>query len=169
MAARRLALIDHHTLAELAAGYRGSVDPIERSHWHIVWLYHQHGNADKVATMSGYSPSWVRLLIRRYNDKGEAALKDLRHGNPGSKAILTKEEEKELELLLGSEAAGLGLWTGPKVAAWISGKIQRKVSNVTGWKYLNLLGYSQQLPRPRHRDAASQEEQEQFKKKSRKR
>jgi transposase len=162
-------MVEHHTLAELARGYRSSVDPVERSHWHIVWLYHQHRNADTVAAMVGYTPSWVRTLIKRYNDLGEAALKDLRHGNPGNKAILTKEEEQELELLLGSEAAGLGLWTGPKVAAWISEKIQRKVSNVTGWKYMTRLGYSQQLPRPRHRDAASREEQEQFKKKSRKR
>ena len=58
-----------------------------------------------------------------------------------------------------------GLWTGPKVAAWISETLQRRVSDVSGWKYLKRLGYTLQTPRPQHQAAATPEAQQTFKKK----
>jgi transposase len=166
MPAKRIELIAHHSLGELEAGYRGSADPIERSHWHIVWLYKQHRKAEVVAGMVAYSPGWVRAVVKRYNELGEEGLKDLRHDNPGNARILNEQQEAALVEALAKEAEGLGLWTGPKVAAWMSKKIKRKVSKVTGWSYLVRLGYSLQVPRPHHRDGASPQEREGFKKSS---
>ena len=58
----------------------------------------------------------------------------------------------------------MGLWTGPKVAAWISETLQRPVSDVSGWKYLKRLGWTLQTPRPQHQAAAPPDEQQAFKK-----
>ncbi len=159
-------MVEHHSLSELEAGYRGSGDAIERSHWHIVWLYHQYRNADVVADMVAYTSGWVRTVVKRYNQLGEEGLKDMRHDNPGNSRVLSEAQEAELQRALGSEAEGLGLWTGPKVAAWISKKAKRKVSKVTGWQYLNRLGYSLQTPRPHHQEGASPEQRQHFKKSS---
>ena len=164
MASRRLGIVEHHSLEELEAGYRGSSDPIERSHWQIVWLYKQYGNVDQVAGLVAYSRSWVRTMVKRYNEYGEAGLKDLRHDNPGNPRLLSPAQEADLNKALEKEALGLSLWTGPKVAAWMGKKTKRKVSKVTGWKYLVRLGHSLQVPRPHHRDGASPQEQQKFKK-----
>jgi transposase len=132
----------------------------------MVWLYKQHGKVENVAQMVGYGSGWVRKIIKRYNQHGEEGLKDLRHDNPGNPRLLTPGQEADLNKALEKEAEGLSLWTGPKVAAWIAKKTKQKVSKVTGWKYLVRLGHSLQVPRPQHRDAASPEEQNQFKKSS---
>ena len=62
-----------------------------------------------------------------------------------------------------------GLWTGPKVADFLSNILGKKVSKVTGWHYLINMGFSLQVPRPAHEKRATPEEQEAFKKKSLKR
>jgi transposase len=168
MSKKRVEWVKHVSLEELEEGYRQSSDGIERSHWQIVWLYGRYKNADKVAEQVGYSAVWVREIVKRYNQLGIEGLKDLRHGNPGQEPILNQAQEEALVKTLEKDAPGLGLWTGPKVATWISQKTKQKVSDVTGWQYLKRLGYSLQVPRPQHRKAATPEEQATFKKNSRK-
>ena len=60
---------------------------------------------------------------------------------------------------------GGGLWTGPKVAQWMTVKLNRPVSPQRAWDYLQRLRMSKQTPRPRH-TRASAEDQEDFKKNS---
>lgn len=164
MASKRIELAKHMSIQALGQGYRSCSDPIERSHWQIVWLYGQYGNADKVAELVAYSAIWVREIVKRYNRMGVAGLKDLRHENPGQARVLSQAQEKALAKALQKETEGLGLWTGPKVAQWIKQTTKQKVSAVTGWLYLCRLGYSLQVPRPQHQQAASPEEQVAFKK-----
>ncbi len=59
-----------------------------------------------------------------------------------------------------------GLWTGPKVALYLSEILGKKISKVTGWKYLIAMGFSLQVPRPAHEKRATPEECEAFKKNS---
>ena len=59
-----------------------------------------------------------------------------------------------------------GLWTGRKVARWISGRIGRTVSPQRGVEYLRRLDLTRQLPRPAN-PKASLYEQARFKKSSR--
>ncbi len=164
MSRKRIGLVKHLSVEELEIGYRNSNEAIERSHWQMVWLYGRYGNADKVAEQVGYSAIWVREIVKRYNRLGVEGLKDLRHDNPGQERILSQTQEEALVKTLEKDAPGLGLWTGPKVAAWITQKTKQKVSAVTGWQYLRRLGYTLQVPRPQHRKAATQEEQTNFKK-----
>lgn len=137
-------------MEELERAYRSCSDAIERSHWQMVWLYKQHGKVDIVASVMGYGRLWVRTIIKRYNQDGAEGLKDLRHDNPGNPRLLSATQETDLQKALEQEAAGLSLWTGPKVALWLSKKTKQKVSKVTGWKYLVRLGHSLQVPRPHH-------------------
>ena len=55
-----------------------------------------------------------------------------------------------------------------RVRKWLRGyprTLQRRVSDVSGWKYLKRLGYTLQTPRPQHQAAATPEAQQTFKKK----
>ncbi len=70
-----------------------------------------------------------------------------------------------LSEVLGGPAPDGGLWTGPKVAAWIEEKTGTKTHPQRGWVYLKRLGFSLRRPRPRHAKA-DPEEQETFKKTS---
>lgn len=160
----RLKLANHTTLEDLEKGYRQAQDPIERSHWQIIWLFHQHHDAYTVASMTAYCADWIRKLVGRYNEFGLEALKDLRHQNPGNTRILTLEQEQALEQALLEKTKGKSLWTGREVAKWIEAITGRKTSVVTGWTYLKRLDYSLQTPRPKHLKSASETEREAFKK-----
>jgi transposase len=59
-----------------------------------------------------------------------------------------------------------GLWTAPKVAAWIAERTGMTVDASTAWRAMRRLGFTLQVPRPRHRGAATAEEQAAFKKSS---
>ena len=166
MSRPRLILADHFSLEELETKYRQALDPIARSHWQIIWLFHQYQNADTVAELTAYTDNWIRTLIKRYNQHGEQALGDRRHNNPGEPRLLSLEQQAELLRALNEPAHGQSLWTSPRVAAWIEEKTGRKVSKMTGWKYLKRLDQSLQVPRPKHQKAASDEAQAEFKKNS---
>ena len=56
-----------------------------------------------------------------------------------------------------------GLWTGRKVARWITGRIGRTVSPQRGVEYLRRLDLTRQVPRPAN-PKASLYEQARFKK-----
>ena len=167
MSRPRLTLHPHQTNQELEHAYRTATDPIERSHRHIIWLYAQRGNADAVATLTAYSAAWVRELVKRYNRDGPTALRDLRHDNRGEGRLLAPNQQEALREALGRSAPDAGLWTSAKVATWIEATTGQAVSVVTGWKYLRRLEHTLQVPRPRHRDSATPEQREAFKKSSR--
>src|SRR3712207_8306454 len=47
-----------------------------------------------------------------------------------------------------------GLWSGPKVAAWMARRLGlRKVHPQRGWEALQRIGWSPPAPRPRHAQA----------------
>jgi transposase len=104
------------------------------------------------------------VIVHRYNEKRLDGLGDHRGKNAGAKPLLDKEGEAVLKTVLAESPADGGLWTGPKVAAWMSARLGRKVWPQRGWDYLKKLGHSLQMPRPRHAKAASAEEQALYKK-----
>lgn len=156
----------HFSVEVLREKYLECECPRERTHWHIIWLLADptHPRTPReVAEIVGRTPDCVRKLLKRYNTEGEAALQDKRKNN-GGKRLLDETQQAALEVALSSPPADGGLWTGPKVAAWISETVQRSVSDVSGWKYLKRLGYSLQALRPQHQAAATPEAQRAFKK-----
>ena len=134
----------HFSVEALKQNYLNCAHPKERTHWHIIWLLADPNNPmtpTEVATIVGCTPDCVYKLRRRYNEEGESALIDKRKNN-GGKRCLDESQQHQLEIALSNPPPDGGLWTGPKVAAWISEQIGRPVSTVTGWKYIKRFGFS---------------------------
>ncbi|MDE0480999.1 MAG: winged helix-turn-helix domain-containing protein [Candidatus Poribacteria bacterium] len=156
----------HFSVEVLRQKYLECECPRERTHWHIIWFLADttHPRTPReVAEIVGRTPDCVRKLLKSYNAQGEAAIQDKRKNN-GGKRFLDETQQAALEVALSVSPADGGLWTGPKVAAWISETLQRPVSDVSGWKYLKRLGWTLQTPRPHHQAAATVDEQQTFRK-----
>ena len=169
---KRIELSPHATTEELEHRYKKAKDPVERSHFQIVWLLSEGKGTEEVSEVSGYSPGWVRKIARRYNEQGVQGLGDRRHHNPGAKerALLDEAGEEELREALQEPPptwVGGGMWSGPKVALWIAHRNGvEKVHAQRGFEYLRRARYSPQVPRPSNA-RAEDSEKEAFKKVSR--
>src|SRR3954464_5670301 len=157
-------LAAHLSPAELGQRYRAARSPVERSHLQIVWLL-SRGRSEREGTpVPAYGGRWVGGVRPRYDEGGPDGRGDRRRRNVGAKPLLGAEDEAALRAALAEPPPDGGLWTGPKVATWMAGRLRRKVWPQRGWDYLKKLGYSPQRPRPRHAKAASPEEQAAYKK-----
>ena len=157
-------LAAHLSPAELGQRYRAAQCPVERSHLQIVRLLSQGRGEREVARVTGHGRRWVGEVMRRYNEGGPDGLGDRRRGNAGAKPLLGAEDEAALRAALAGPPSDGGLWTGPKVAAWMGARLGRRVWPQRGWDCLRRLGHSPQVPRPRHAKAAGAEEQAEYKK-----
>jgi transposase len=140
---------DRLPMDALEQRYRTARDPVERTHWQALWLVAGGRTAAEAAAIVGYSLTWLRTVIRRYNADGDAGSGDHRHTNPGGTALLTVAQREDLRAALGGPAPDGGLWSCQKVADWIGRQLDRPVSEQRGWDYLRRLGFSPQRPRPR--------------------
>jgi len=75
---------------------------------------------------------------------------------------LTAEQQAELFAALQSEPPDHGLWSGPKVTAFVKDRFGVEVRNQTGWQWLKDLGFRLVVPRPRHPKTASPERQKEW-------
>lgn len=64
------------------------------------------------------------------------------------------EQQKELDQTLDQPPADGGLWSGPKVAAWMAERLGRDIDPRRGWDYLQRLSRSTRVPRPQHEESA---------------
>lgn len=140
-------------LDELETTYRKATDPVERSQWHIIWLLAQNHKVTEVVAVTGYSPGWIRELARRFNRDGAQALGDKRHNGVGATPLLSAELQGELFEAVQKPHPDGGMWTGPKVTAWLEAKTGRKLRRQRGWEYLTKLDFTLQQPRPHHAKA----------------
>ena len=167
MAQLKLTLVEHHGVEELKRRFLRCKHPVEKRHWQAIWLLarsDKESSTEDVARVLGCCADWVRKLARRYNREGEAGLADRRRGNHRPPLLDQGQRQKLSEQVASERPPDGGLWTGPKVGRWLSERAGRRVSAVTGWKYLGWLGFRLKVPRPRHRRAASEEEKAAFKK-----
>ena len=99
-----------------------------------------------MAAATGYGQRWITEIVRRYNAEGTGGLGDQRANNTGARPLLSQEDELTLQEALAEPPADGGLWSGPKVAAWMTARLGRKIWPQRGWDYLQKLGYSSQMP-----------------------
>lgn len=158
--AQHLRVADHLSPEQLKRRYREASDPIERTHFQVLYLASVQWRSADIAEASGYSVIWVRKLVRRYNESGPEAMEDQRHFNAGQPRLLSSEQEAELERRLREKPQEGGLWSGPKVAAWMSEQLGRPVAAVRGWEVLRRLGYRPLRPRRRHGKADPQAQED---------
>lgn len=149
----------HLTPDELEQQYRKAANPVERSHFQIIWLLACGRHARQVAEVTGYCANWIRILARRYNQEGPTTLTDQRQHNSGASPLLSGERCQQLQYLLeqappdGSLLGGVR--TGPNIARWMGEQLGRAIHPQRGWEYLKRMGFSLQVPRPRHHKADS--------------
>ncbi len=149
----------HLSRADLEARYEAAADPVAKSHFHAIWLLSLNYEIEEVAEILPFSSRWLRQPVRRYNEGGPDSLGDQRARNGTAPAILTPEALSNLNDRLKTAPDDGGLWTGPKIARWLAQFHGLKsVHNQRSWDALIAIGYSIQKPRPRHPEAASEED-----------
>jgi transposase len=164
--AKRVTVQSELTTEELHDRYRSAANPVERTHWHILWLMAEGHTPDEGAFMLGYTARGVRTIVQRWNREGPQGIADHRLALAGAPCLLSIEQQKELDRALDQPPADGGLWSGPKVAAWMAERLGRQVDPRRGWDYLQRLGYSTRVPRPQHEES-DEAEQAAFKKTAR--
>lgn len=109
--AKRVTVTTEVTTEELHERSRHAANPIERTHWHILWLLKEGHTSDERASMLGYTARWIRPIVGRSNRAGEQAILDQRLTLPGAPCLLPIEQQKELDQALDQPPADGGLWS----------------------------------------------------------
>ena len=157
-------IVGHLSLRQLEARYRASHHAMEARRLQAIWLLAQGRTVLEAAEVLAFVPRWVEQLAARYNASGPAALGDQRRRNGRPASLLTPELLAALARRLKKPPEDGGLWSGPKVAAWIARHLGlAAVHPQRGWEALKRIGWSPQAPRPRHARAAGPDEQAAFK------
>jgi transposase len=157
---RRITIQPHLTIEELGQRHRNATDPVERSHYQIIWLLAQGQLTEDVAKVTGYSRSWIYELIWGYNRIGPQTLGDKRHDHPGAAPLLTPEQVELLRVALKTEHPSGKKWNGALASEWMSEILGRSVSRQRGWEYLKLLKRKvPRTPKPRKPKARSRDDE----------
>src|SRR4051794_20013758 len=160
---------DHLSVSALERQYRSCTDVTAARHLQTIWLLAKGHEMAEVAATVSYAPRWVERwverLLARYNAQGPQALGDLRRRNGTSPSVLRPDLLEKLKARLREPPPDGGLWTSPKVAAWMAGELGlAAILPQRGWEALKAINWSVQKPRPRHPASATPEEREAFKK-----
>jgi transposase len=165
MARAPTALKCHLQPLELRERYRRWRVLKEARRWHALWLLSHGHRAAQVAETLGRSPAWVRHVRQCSNTRGPEAVLEGHQRNPGGRRLrLSVPQQRQLSNRLTRPPQDGGVWTGAKVAAWREQGTGQKTYPQLGCPYLHRVGLSPQVPRRRHAQAASPEQQEAFKK-----
>ena len=157
--------VEHLSLRRLEARYRAAQDATEARHLQAIWLLAQGRTVLEVAEVLALVPRWVTQLAARPNASGPGALGDQRRRNGRRASLLTPELLAALARRLKKPPEDGGVWSGPKVAAWMARHLGlAAVHPQRGWEALKRLEWSVQAPRPRHPRAAGPEQREALKK-----
>ena len=160
-------VVEHLSVAELRAGYRGSGDATLARHFQVIWLLAQGRTVAETARLTSFVPRWIEELLVRYNVFGPSSLGDRRRGNGAKATILTAEVLAVLRERVKRPPDDGGVWSSRKVAAVMATELGlTKVAEQRGWEALRAIGWTIQRPRPRHARAATPDEQAKFKKSS---
>jgi transposase len=160
-------VVEHLSVAELEHRYKACEDVTSSRHFQTICLLAKGHSTREVTEITSFGLRWVEQLLERYNAIGPAALGDQRRGNGGKPSVLKPELLKRLGARLHEPPPDGGRWTSGKVARWMAQELGlEKLAPQRGWEALKAVGWSIQKPRPRNPKAATEAEQEEFKKKS---
>ncbi len=156
---------DHLSVSALEQQDRSCTDVTAARHLQAIWLLAKGHPIAEVAATVAYARRWVERLLARYNAQGLQALGDLRCRNGTSPSVLKPDLLDKLKERLREPPPDGGLWTSPKVAAWMASELGlTQVAPQRGWEALKAIGWSVQKPRPRHPASATPEDKAAFEK-----
>jgi transposase len=153
---KRLPVQRHRAANQAWAKYRACRNGVEKTRWHAIWLLLRADpprTPARVAEVVGLSVIAVREALKRWNARGPEGLTDGRKGN-GTKPKLDSDQRAKLLAALKKRPPDGGLWSGPKVAAFVRDRWGVEVCPQTGWQWIVDLGFTLQVPRPSHPRAA---------------
>src|SRR4051794_35587019 len=114
---------DHLSVSALEQQYRSCTDVTAARHLQTIWLLAKGHTIAEVAATVSFARRWVERLLARYNAQGPQALGDLRCWNGTSPSVLRPDLLEKLKARLREPPPDGGLWTSPKVAAWMAGEL----------------------------------------------
>ena len=156
---------DHLSVSALEQQYRSCTDTTAARHLQAIWLLAKGHHIAEVSATVSFARQWVERLLARDNAQGPQALGDLRRRNGTSPSVLKPDLLDKLKDRLREPPPDGGLWTSPKVAAWMASELGlKRVAPQRGWEALKAIGWSVQKPRPRHPQAATPEDKAAFEK-----
>ena len=85
---------------------------------------------------------------------------DKRHTNPGKPPLLDDIQQAQLWQVLQEPPPDGELWDGPKVAQWISDRLERPIHPQRGWEYLRAMEMRRRRGRPAHVESDLQQQQQ---------
>jgi len=134
------------------------------------WLIIQNALVDprsaaSIATHVGVSVSTVHKTISNYNRFGPDSIEKQTKGGRRRSYMSLQEEEKFLEPFIEQASKG-EITTIAEIKKALCEKIEKPVHKTTIYRLLKRHGWKKLMPRPRH-EKAQQEQQETFKKTSR--
>jgi len=161
-----ISVVPHLRPGKVDYRYRSCRDPHEKTRWHLIWLMTRPGeprSAHAASQLVGISSAWAAEIVKRWNAHGPDGLLDGRREN-GAAPLLSDRRRAALAAAVRAPAPDGGLWTGPKVAGYVRDRWGIAVNPATGWKWLRRLGFTLQVPRPRHPQAADAAQRRRWKK-----
>ena len=129
-----------------------------RTHDQLLWLLAHGQRTGAVPAATGSSRRWVQEAARRSNRPGPPVPHARRPRNPRGAALLAAAAQQELVAAVAGAAPDGGVWSGPKVAAWIGTRPGRRVQARRGGAYFRRLRYRPKAPRPAHAGADAAEQ-----------
>ena len=135
-----MTVADHLTLNELWRRVKKAKDPIEKDCFLAVY----HANGASPPRGSPKSPSTPPAGSRRRCSPSSPR----RNG----RGCLVSPEGAILELYRAPPPDG-GLWTGPKLRAWVERELGKKLSFYPIYRLVREMGFALRVPRPRHAKA----------------
>ena len=118
----------------------------------------------EVLPITRYSYQGADKIVDAYLAHGLESITDQRHGNRGAPTLLSDAELLLLAQSIRADIAEGGVWSGNRVQDWVRTTLNKELYLSRCYEFLDAVGYSRQVPRPRHVEA-DQECQEDFKKK----
>jgi transposase len=122
-------------LASLKQHEAAATNTTERRRWQVLVLLASGKTRQEISAATGYSLRTIQQIVQRYRTDGAAALIDRRQCCP-ARTLLTDAQQQALHMALQHPPQGGGVWTGPKVAQWMTTVTGKQVHRQRGWEYL---------------------------------
>ena len=161
----RRKVIFQHTAEDFWSIYRRSTCAVERRRSQLLAFLAEGKSNQEALTLTRYSYQGADKIIDAYHAGGLASLKDQRHHNRGAPTLLSDTQLLLLAQTIRADTAEGGVWNGARVQTWVKQELGQDVHLSRCYEFLDAVGYSRQVPRPRHVEA-DPIAQEEFKKKS---